>query len=220
MKPETIFVCESYYSTAFGYFRKLGTKKWSPLSAISAAAPDSPVYNFTFVKRAIPWQPDRSYTDQAYVDELLKSFDAKMSPLFLNKSPSRAYFRETVEFDTIPPATKEIDGDEGGGNDDDILELAKTSRFYEQINVNGDLFKLGDFVYVKYQQLSPNQPSSREEYKLPLIVRIDRLWSPRVNTVPNQPVNYFFRGPVFLRSTDIPHEPNRLFYKNEVSYLF
>lgn len=220
VKPENIFVCESYFSTAFRYFRKLGTKKWSPLGPISAPAPEPPVYNFTFIKRQFPWQPERVYSNQTFIDEMIRTFDAKMSPMFANKTPNRAYFRETVQFDTLPPAAKDLDGEgESGttGADDDLIELAKSSRFYEQVNISGELYKLGDYVYVRYQQLSANQPQ-RDEYKLPLIVRIDRLWSHK-NAAPDQLAQYFIRGPVFLRSTDIPHEPNRLFYTNEVCFI-
>lgn len=211
IKPEHIFVCESYLSTAFGYFRKLGTKKWSPLGAISSAAPEPASYNFTFTKRPNPLQLERSYSDPKYIETLTRGLDSKMAPLYANKPPQRAYFRETIEFDTLPSVSKDLDDNEGGGaGDEDILELAKSSKFFEQVNTGSDLYKLGDYVYVRYQQLSPNIPS-RDEFKLPLIVRIDRLWAAKNN--PNQ---VLFKGPVFLRSTDIPHEPTRLFYKNEV----
>lgn len=215
VKPERIFVCESYFSTAHKYFRKLGTKKWSPLACISSAAapPEPSTYNFTFTKRATPLQVERNYPDQAYIDELCLKFDTRMVPLFANKNPQRSYFRETIQLDTLPSAAKDLDDNEGGTGDDDLIELAKTCRFYEQVNVSDELYKLGEFVYIKYQQLSSSQPA-RDELKLPLIVRIDRLWAPKNQT--GDKTQYFFKGPVFLRSTDIPHEPTRLFYRNEV----
>lgn len=158
-------------------------------------------------------QCERSYRDKSYVDTLMFRFEAKMAPRFANKQPYRAYFRETIQFDSLPPQPVPAQ-DDNDGEADDLSELAKTCRFYEQANYAGELYKLGDFVYVKYQKLSENQPSSRDEFKLPLIVRIDRLWAHK-----GDESTFFMRGPVFLRSTDIPHEPTRMFYKNEVSTI-
>jgi protein polybromo-1 len=73
VKPEDIFVCESMYSTCFKYFRKLGTKKWTPVGFVTATVPDAPNFNFTFVKRINPLNVNRLYLDQPFVDELVKN---------------------------------------------------------------------------------------------------------------------------------------------------
>jgi hypothetical protein len=139
--------------------------------------------------------------------------------IFATKTSNRAYFRETIQYDTLPSSITSREKDNAEDNEgalEDDTELLKTCKFYEQLNFDGELYKLGDFVYIKYQNLDSNQ-QPRETPKLPLIVRIDRLWTSK-NPDPVKGQQYFLRGPVFLRPTDISHEATKLFYKNEVYY--
>ena len=80
-------------------------------------------------------------------------------------------------------------------------ELMKNAKHYEQLFSSSDnqLYKLGDHVYVQ-----------EETNKPPMIVRIDRLWSTEEGD------KYYLRGALFLRPTELSHEPTHLFYKNEV----
>jgi protein polybromo-1 len=92
------------------------------------------------------------------------------------------------------------------GVEDDV-ELMKTAKYYEQLVINAEIYKIGDHVYVNNATQFVQTQS-----KLPLIVRIDRLWSIETPTGKK----YYLRGPLFLRAIDIDHEPTRLFYTNEV----
>jgi len=100
------------------------------------------------------------------------------------------------------------------GIEDDV-ELMKTAKYYEQLVLPGNdaIYKIGDHVYVNNANGSLVQTQS----KLPLIVRIDRLWSIEVpGGGGGVERKYYLRGPLFLRPIDIEHEPTRLFYPNEV----
>ena len=65
-----------------------------------------------------------------------------------------------------------------------------------------------------------NEPEDAD--KSPMIVRIDKLWSIKSESTENSteitstPDVFYLRGALFLRPTDLEHEPTRLFYKNEV----
>ena len=109
----------------------------------------------------------------------------------------------------------------GNNGIEDDVELMKTAKYYEQLvlSVNDTIYKIGDHVYVNNTNGSLVQTQS----KLPLIVRIDRLWSIEVPSGGNGgggggggERKYYLRGPLFLRPIDIEHEPTRLFYPNEV----
>ena len=95
------------------------------------------------------------------------------------------------------------------GVEDDV-ELMKTAKYYEQLVINNnEIYKIGDHVYVN--NTSPQLVHTQS--KLPLIVRIDRLWSIEAASGGKK---YYLRGPLFLRAIDVEHEPTRLFYTNEV----
>jgi hypothetical protein len=223
---QDVFVCESFYSTCFKYFRKLINKKWSPLSFISPASTHlsiSQCINIELEKRQIPLTISRAYINQSIIDELLNQInervDYKVNQLRMNLFKS--HNRETIQYDSTPAAlaaaaAKEKEADEPEHFNEDDPELMKTAKYYEQVvyGEENDIFKLGDYVYIKYQPL-PNSANIKSEEKLPLIVRIDRLWSlksPQDSTTEQ----YFLRGPLFLRPIEIIHEPTRLIYRNEV----
>ena len=97
---------------------------------------------------------------------------------------------------------------------EDDPELMKTAKYYEQLVLDDhDTYKIGDHVYVLNagNQLVAGSLLSGT-HGGSLIVRVDRLWSIQVD----QARQYYVRGPLFLRATDIEHEPTRLFYANEV----
>lgn len=74
---------------------------------------------------------------------------------------------------------------------------------FEQIYVNSICYKLGDYLYVKKYN-SKNQP---------LIMRIDKIWLDKNKINEN---DHLIKGAVFLYPYEIPHEPARLFYSNEI----
>jgi protein polybromo-1 len=218
-----IFVCESLYSTCFRYFRKIILKKWCPLAFVNGTVSNPTVFNFSLTKRSFPLTSvSRAYLNESLVEQISREIEARVSrdePMKI-----RQFFRD-VQYDTPPAAalqaSKEKDADEVDANAvDEDPELMKTAKYYEQLvyQRTGEIYKLGDFIYVKYQQLAgSNDPSL--EHKHPLIVRIDRLWSTTTQSPEDpsaQAKNYYFRGPLFLRPTDVAHEPTRLFYKSEV----
>jgi hypothetical protein len=217
-----IFVCESLYSTCFRYFRKIINKKWCPLSFINGTVSNATSFNFSLVKRSLQLTVVRNYLNESLVEQISHEIETRVN----QEQPMkiRQFFRD-VQYDTPPAAalqaSKEKDADEIDANAvDEDPELMKTAKYYEQLvyQRTGEIYKLGDFIYVKYQQLTnSNDPSM--EHKHPLIVRIDRLWSTTTQSPEDPSVqvkNYNFRGPLFLRPTDVAHEPTRLFYKNEV----
>ena len=212
---EDIYVCESMYSTCFKYFRKLMSKKWSPLAFIStsAQAQTQPIESVTFSKRQLPLLLARAYLNEADVNALVAKLNAHAKPEF------KSFHRETIQYDSLPAIAKEKDADEleqTPSAPEEDPELMKTAKYYEQLmHSNNEWYKPGDFVYVKYQANAANN-HIREE-KLPMIVRIDRLWSTTSSTNSGSIVtNFYLRGPLFLRPIDIAHEPTRLFYRNEV----
>ena len=222
---QDIFICESFYSTCFKYFRKLINKKWSPLSFISPSSNPltiSQCMNIELEKRQIPLSISRTYINQSIIDQLLNQInervDYKVNQLKLNLFKSSN--RETVQYDSTPAAlaaaaAKEKEADEPEHANEDDPELMKTAKYYEQVVFGDDneIYKLGDYVYIKYQPL-PNSANIKSEEKLPLIVRIDRLWS--LKSQDGVTEQYFLRGPLFLRPIEIVHEPTRLIYRNEV----
>ena len=77
---------------------------------------------------------------------------------------------------------------------------------------DGELYKLGDYVYARSEKEEENGGD-----KPPMIVRIDRMWS--INEASGSGDSlpmYFLRGALFLRPDHIKHEATHLFYKNEV----
>ncbi|XP_022095945.1 protein polybromo-1-like isoform X3 [Acanthaster planci] len=69
--------------------------------------------------------------------------------------------------------------------------------YYEQLNFEGHVYKLGDCVYLRSDQARP------------FVARIDKMWKDG-NGDP------WFNGPWFVRPSETVHPPTRLFYKNEV----
>ena len=131
----------------------------------------------------------------------------------------KAAYCNTVQYDTPPARFKEekepdelvpaIDFNQQTIEED--TELMKTAKYYEQLVFNTDeIYKIGDHVYVQNNQLVKIRSQN------PLIVRIDRLWSIEIGTNEAPAKKYYMRGPLFLRPVDIPHEPTRLFFGNEV----
>jgi hypothetical protein len=102
-----------------------------------------------------------------------------------------------------------------GHSIEDDLELMKTAKYYEQLvyGPQNETYKLGDYVYVNNQNLVSLNNKKDAKTLSPLIVRIDRLWSVQLA---NDQMQFYLRGPLFLRPSDISHEPTRLFYRNEV----
>ena len=185
---DDIFICESLYSSKFKFFRKLTSKKWSPLSFIGSSHQLNQV---PFSRRQTPILPERNYLNKAQLNELIERARPRLEEACLKTIAPIA-----VEFDHGPPV-KEKDVDDCEAPEED-QEAMKTAKHYEQIVLeNGQLYKLGDCVYIKLK-----------DYKEPVIVRIERIWSAEKT--------YWVRGSLFLRPTEFEHEPTRLFYRNEV----
>lgn len=201
---ENLFICESIYSTNSKYFRKIVNKKWSPLAFINHTQVNSLV-NMT--RRSIPLTINRYFKNESFVNELTQRVDAKLAELSRSKQLFKELERQTVEYDSLPAAlaaSKEKEADELEASaqitPEDDPEVMKTAKYYEQlVYTDGELYRVGDYVYVRHQN---------ESNKPPMIVRIDRLWSVQAGC--------FLRGALFLRPVEITHEPTRLFYKNEV----
>ncbi len=222
IKREDVFICESMYSTHFRYFRKIMYKKWCPLSFVNVSSNNSQTrYNFTQQKRHTPLLIQRSYLDETLIEDLRARLQQvyDLSPLLLNKKPDLEQFYRIVQYDSPPAAalqaSKEKDADEIDANaacEHEDPELMKHAKYYEQLIYQNEVFKLGDFVYIR------QQVDLRNHSNLPNIVRIDRLWSIKtLDPATNQETKlYHFRGPLFLRACEVKHEPTRLFYKNEV----
>ncbi|XP_014249170.1 protein polybromo-1 isoform X5 [Cimex lectularius] len=77
------------------------------------------------------------------------------------------------------------------------IENSEGFTYYEQINTPACVIKTGDCVYMKTD-------SGRQ-----LIAQADFIWM-------NKDGEAFFRGPWVVMPSEIPHTPNRLFYKQEV----
>ncbi|XP_077556575.1 protein polybromo isoform X3 [Haemaphysalis longicornis] len=76
-------------------------------------------------------------------------------------------------------------------NEDDSV------TYYEQLNLPSGVFKLGDCCYV------------RTEHSKTLIGRIDKMWMDKEG-------NGFYHGPWFVLPSEMPHQPSRVFYRQEV----
>ncbi|CAF0710230.1 unnamed protein product [Brachionus calyciflorus] len=194
ISKENIFICESIYNSKDNYYRKLSNKKWSPLNFIGKNEPINLAYNFNFIKRQVPPHIERVYLDKDFIEKLIFDYDQKNNFNFVDKPI------DSVQFDS----NFKIDKDEDSP-DTEETHIPKSAKYFEQIKINDLVYKLGDFVYVKYRQLHSNQI----ECDKPLILRINGIWSDDSSKVS-------FRGPVFLRPENIPHDPTRLFFKNEV----
>ncbi|XP_052781676.1 protein polybromo-1-like isoform X8 [Mya arenaria] len=72
------------------------------------------------------------------------------------------------------------------------------NTMYEQLGTYSGMYKVGDCVYVKSDQIDK-----------PTIYRIDKMWM-------DQTGDRQFYGPLFIRPCDIEHPPTRLFFKNEM----
>jgi protein polybromo-1 len=78
------------------------------------------------------------------------------------------------------------------------LEIDDGNTYYEQYNtICSGVVKTGDFVYVAAD-------GGRQ-----MIAQIDSIWDTKDGKC-------YFRGPWFVTPSEIPHSPNKLFYKQEV----
>ncbi|XP_072395863.1 protein polybromo-1 isoform X2 [Diabrotica undecimpunctata] len=78
------------------------------------------------------------------------------------------------------------------------MEIDDGNTYYEQFNtVCSGMIKTGDYVYVV------------ADGGKQIIAQIDSIWETKDGKC-------YFRGPWFLSPSDIPHNPTRLFYKQEV----
>ncbi|KAJ8965409.1 hypothetical protein NQ314_004161 [Rhamnusium bicolor] len=78
------------------------------------------------------------------------------------------------------------------------MELDDGNTYYEQFNtICSGVVKTGDFVYVV------------AEGGKQIIAQIDNIWETKDGKC-------YFRGPWFVTPAEIPHSPNKLFYKQEV----
>ncbi|RNA29170.1 polybromo-1-like isoform X2 [Brachionus plicatilis] len=196
---QDVFVCESMYSTRDGFVRRLAFKKWCPLQFIGDnSSSDELKYNFVLKKRECLMKVERKWTHEAYVSHLMEQVESREVRKFADMP------KETVQLDTLPSSATKLD--EEAPETEQDSEMVKSAKYFEQIVHEDKLYKLGDYVYIKHRQLHANQLDGG---KKALIFRIDHIWSTNV-------ANFSFRGAVFLRATDVPHEPTRLFYRNEV----
>lgn len=211
-----LFICESIYSTFFKFFRKIMTKKWTPLVYTSPHASVPSHESITVVKRSLPLNLIRNHVNQQYLSDLVTRVGVRLASVKFNNTHC-----ETVAYDSAPAAAlahqkEKGDEDYEMTNIEEDAELMKKATYYEQVlYTDGELYKLGDYVYVK------DEKNQNNEQKPPMIVRIDRLWSIDPESSENSgstanPIRYYIRGALFLRPTDLEHEPTRLFYKNEV----
>lgn len=143
--PADIFVCESIYSTRFTLFRKIYAKKWTPLAFLNLSqASTSLPESITVSKRSLPLLINRQFINQQFVADLVTRVDAK-----LVGATFAPMYCETVAFDTVPAATQKDENDYETATVDDV-ELTKNATYYEQVLYkDGELYKLGDYVYVK-----------------------------------------------------------------------
>lgn len=193
-----VFVCDSMYSTTNGYVRRLSAKKWCPLQFIGSSVDLELKYNFVLKRRDSVPRLEREWIDQEYVKKLIESVERVGEVVKFADMP-----RECVQLDSLASSVK-LDDETPELNEE--AEPVKAAKYYEQIIHENKLLKMGDYVYIKRRQLHANQLDGGEK---PLILRIDRIWSLNGS-------EFNLRGAVFLRVTDVPHEPTRLFYRNEV----
>ncbi len=216
IKKELLYVNESIYSTEFKFFRKIATKKWTPTGICSASASSANSTQVPMNRRIAPIIINRYYQDDSFINDLVNRVNSTITQIAANKPLFKPFQRQTVEYESLPAAflaaanakeEKEADELEPTTTTvaDEDPELMKTAKYYEQLiySKDGELYRVGDYVYVKHQF---------NETRPPMIVRIDRLWS----VVLNNEVVFYLKGALFLRPSDITHEPTRLFYKNEV----
>ena len=178
----SFYVCESMFSSRYGYMRKLVCgKKWSPVAFISnstcssAAAPTATVSTTTsnsfmpgdmeLVKRAAPLVfVGRSFLDEASALAMLGRVEEASRAFYLTKrrlSTASARRESTVELESAPKASA---GGGGGGGDDDAdehadgsmaecAEMAKAAKYYEQ---------------VAYRAATEEQQKEKEEEQVPI----------------------------------------------------
>ncbi|XP_056638138.1 protein polybromo-1 isoform X1 [Diorhabda sublineata] len=81
---------------------------------------------------------------------------------------------------------------------DNNMDIDDGNTYYEQFNTMcSGVIKTGDYVYVV------------ADGGKQIIAQIDSIWETKDGKC-------YFRGPWFIQPTDIPHNPTRLFYKQEV----
>jgi protein polybromo-1 len=179
-------------------------------------------------------QLERKFVDDMLVRNLIEKIDKQLDhfeclPTFFKQS-----YCDTIQYDTPPARFKEekepdeihsaIDNNQNTIEED--IELMKKAKYYEQlVSDNNEIFKIGDHVYFNNNNnnnnntnlpIANNNATNKRE---PLIIRIDRLWSiDCIDSDKNKKTKkkFYLRGPIFLRPTDIAHEPTRLFYTKEV----
>ena len=195
---KNVYVCDSMYSTVNGYVRRLSGKKWCPLQFIGASVHLNLKYNFVLKKRDHVIKLERKWIDLEYVNNLVEQIESGKETAKFDDMP-----RQCVQLESLASSAK-LDDEAPETNDDN--ELVKSAKYFEQIVHMDKLFKMGDYVFIKHRLLHANQLDGG---KKPLIFRIDRIWS--INST-----DFCLRGAVFLRAADLPHEPTRLFYRNEV----
>ncbi|KAI0983007.1 hypothetical protein GJ496_005746 [Pomphorhynchus laevis] len=72
------------------------------------------------------------------------------------------------------------------------------NRNFEQVFVNQEYYKLGDFVRFKHPDCSE-----------PFVLEVSTIWKDTSG-------NCFTKGPYYVPTVYVPHEPTRLFYRNEI----
>jgi protein polybromo-1 len=229
VNKEDLYACESIYSTRYRYFRKLVNKKWAPLSFVSNQLLQihQPQQMLTFTKRVSPLLIEHFYMNETDVAKLVSEVDSRLDK-YTCKQLFRPFHRESVTFDSAPSKLQDKDPEDGEHHihtlhsEYEDPELMKTAKYYEQLvmpissDKESECYKLGDYVYVARQaNLNALTMCNSAELinKLPMIVRIDRLWSIKSEDGVN---TYYLKGPLFLRPIEIMHELTRTFYRNEV----
>lgn len=150
-----IFVCESIYSTYYRFFRKITAKKWSHLYFVKGAALVSPplTQKMTIVKRPLPLLIKRQFLNEQYVNELINRVNVKLAGVKFCDMHC-----VSVAYDSAPAAAlaqpkEKGDDDYDMPNAEEDVELMKKATYYEQIVYkDGDLYKLGDYVYAKHEK--------------------------------------------------------------------
>ena len=151
-----IFVCESIYSTYYEFFRKITAKKWSPLSFVKGPTVISPqLQQITLVKRPMPLLIKRQFLNEHHVQDLMGRVDVKLASVKFCSMHC-----VTVAYDSAPAAAlahqKEKGDDDYEMSNEEDVELMKKATYYEQVVYkDGDLYKLGDYVYAKSDKYVP-----------------------------------------------------------------
>uniref|UniRef100_A0A8C4QAN4 Polybromo 1 n=1 Tax=Eptatretus burgeri TaxID=7764 RepID=A0A8C4QAN4_EPTBU len=167
---EDVYVCASRYSTKVKAFKKI--KLWT--------VPPCPV-------RLVPREESLPVV--------------RVASIFAPPSREGGAQRDAPQESSREASMDEPDGFVEKDVEDVPVDVSNGEpglQYYEQLNLGGQAYKVGDCVYLRTDGLSH-----------PRIARIERLWMDKEGHV-------FFFGPVFIHPEETKHEPTKMFYRKEV----